>query len=290
MRLRRALLFMPGDSARKIERAATLDVDGVVLDLEDGVAPDQRPAARQMVRERLGTLDFGRSERLVRVNRVGSGWTTRDVIETIGGRPDGYMLPKVERAGDLLFLDRLLDDLEGDNGMEAGTIGLHAIIESALGLLQIEAIARASSRLRTLILGAEDLAGDMGLTRTAGGQEIFYARGRLVTTAAALGLQAIDGVYLALDETEGAEREARAMREMGFEGKLAIHPDQVMPFQRAFSPTADEIAAAQRIVAAAERQLEAGVGAFRLDGRMIDVAIVRPARHLLDRARAAGLL
>ncbi len=149
-------------------------------------------------------------------------------------------------------------------------------------------IAAASPRLTALQLGAEDLAGDMGMTRSAEGREIFHARSVVALAAAANGLQAIDGVFLDFSDSEGAYREAHLVAGMGFQGKMAIHPLQVEPFQRAFTPSDEEIAAAQRLVEAHERHQQQGIGAFEFDGKMIDPAIVRPAEQLLARARAAG--
>lgn len=290
MRVRRAALYMPGDSLRKIQKAATLTVDCVIMDMEDGVAYNQKEAARTTIAEALRTVDFGPREKLVRANRVGTGLTAGDILATIAARPDGYVIPKVERAEEIIYIDYLLNDLEQSHGLPPGSITLNAIVESALGLLNVREIALASPRLTALQLGAEDLAGNMGLTRSAMGYEIFHARSLVVTAAVAAGLQAMDGVYLDIHDTEGAYQEAKVVATMGFTGKMAIHPAQLEPFHRAFTPSDDEIAAAQRLVAAHEEHQAQGVGAFVLDGKMIDPAIVRPAEQVLAKARAAGKL
>ncbi|MGH2541815.1 MAG: HpcH/HpaI aldolase/citrate lyase family protein, partial [Ardenticatenaceae bacterium] len=289
-RVRRVALYMPGDSMRKIQKAAAMAVDTIVMDIEDGVAYNQKAAARATILEALQNVDFGVNERLIRVNRVGSGWTATDIIETIAGQPDGYVIPKVESAADVIYVDRLLHDLEAQYGYEAGGVTLHAIVESARGILHVREIAQASPRLTALQFGAEDLAGDMGLTRTRKGWEVFHARAEVATAAAAYDLQAIDGVYLDFNDTEGAYEEARQVARMGFDGKMAIHPKQIEPFHRAFTPSDEEIAAARRLVEAHEDHQAEGVGAFVLDGRMIDPAIVKPAERLLAKARSAGKL
>ncbi|MGB0388147.1 MAG: HpcH/HpaI aldolase/citrate lyase family protein, partial [Ardenticatenaceae bacterium] len=274
MRVRRAALYMPGDSMRKICKAAALSVDCIIMDIEDGVAFNQKAAARATILEALKTVDFGRNERLVRVNGVGSGLTARDIIETIAGEPDAYVLPKVESAKEIIYVDYLLRDLEAQHGFPVGRITLQAILESAQGIMAAREIAQASPRLTALQFGSEDLAGDLGATRSAAGSEIFYARSLVVTVATAYGLQAIDGVFLNFADTEGAYQEAKRAAQMGYQGKLAIHPRQIEPYHRAFTPSDAEIAAAQRLVDAFEAHQAKGIGAFVLDGKMIDEAIV----------------
>ncbi len=288
MRVRRAVLYMPGDSMRKIRKAAALAVDSIIMDIEDGVAYKQKAEARATILEALKTVDFAKNERLVRVNRVGSGLTAQDILQTIAGKPDGYVLPKVETRQDIIYVDYLLRDLEASHQVPIGSITLQAILESAKGILNAYEIARASSRLTALQFGSEDLRGDLGATRTADGWEAFYARSHVVTVATACGLQAIDGVFLNLADSEGAYREAKKAAELGYQGKLAIHPRQIEAYHRAFTPTESEIAAAQQLVDAFNAHQQAGVGAFVFDGKMIDEAIVRPAWQTLAKARAAG--
>ncbi len=288
MRVRRAALYMPGDSMRKIKKAAKLSVDCIIMDLEDGVAFNQKAAARATTLQALQTVEFAHNERLIRINRVGSGLTATDLIETIAAQPDGYVLPKVESARDLIYLDCLLSDLEALHNLPVGQITVQAIIETTRGVMALAEIAQASSRLTALQFGAEDLAAELGATRTKAGAEVFYARSAVVMAAKAYGLQAIDGVYLNFADTKAAYEEAKRAAEMGYDGKLAIHPKQIEPYHRAFTPTSEQIAAAQRLVEAANAHQASGVGAFVLDGKMIDPAIVKPAEQLLAKARAAS--
>ena len=290
MRIRRAALYMPGDSMRKIQKAAAMTVDTIIMDIEDGVARTRKAAARATILEALRTVEFGANEKLVRVNPVGSGWTAQDIIETVTGHPDGYVVPKVESAADLIYVDRLLNDLEAQHCLERGSLTLHAIVETARGILNVAEIAQASPRLTALQFGAEDLAGDIGATRTPASWEVFYARSAVVTAAAAFHLQAIDGVYLNLDDPEGCYEEAKRAAELGYTGKMAIHPKQIEPLHRAFTPTDEEIAAARRVVEAAAAHQAEGVGAFALDGKMVDQPIVNEAQHVLAKARLAGKL
>ncbi|MCS6845167.1 MAG: CoA ester lyase [Caldilineales bacterium] len=289
-RLRRALLFMPGDSMRKIAKAIELGVDSIAMDLEDGVALSQKPAARRTIVEALQTLSFGRSERLVRINPVGGEFWEEDLRATVPARPDGYILPKAEFGEQVQAVAEFLAQEERARGWPAGGIVLLPIVETALGVMNVREIALADPRVDALIFGAEDLAGDMGAVRTPAGWEIFYARSAVVLAAKAYRLQAIDMVFFDLNDLEGLEQECRVGRQMAYDGKMAIHPRQVEVIQRVFSPSPEEVQAALRIVRAYEEAQAAGLGAIALDGRMVDMPVVRMAQNTVQKARAAGLL
>lgn len=284
MRRRRALLFLPGDSERKIAKAATLEVDSIVLDLEDGVALSQKETARVLVRQALKTLDFGPRERIVRLNAVGSGLEEADLAATLPGRPDAYLLPKVSDPAAVTWLDAALTAAEARYGWPPGSIRILALIETASGVVNLREIARVGGRLEALLFGAEDLIGDIGGVRTAAGHEILYARSAVVTTAAAFGLAAIDMVFVALDDLEGLARECREAVELGYQGKMAIHPRQVPVIQAAFTPTAAQVDAARRLIAAYREHERHGVGVFVLDGKMVDAPMLAAARRVLIRA------
>jgi citrate lyase beta subunit len=289
MRPRRALLYMPGDDWRKITKATGLGADCVCMDTEDGVAISRKQEARETIVRALAELDFGRSERLVRVNPAGSELVDADLAALIPARPDGVVLPKVTSAEDVRWVSGQIAEVEASQGWPAGNIRLLAIVETARGIVNLKEIAAADPRLDALIFGAEDLAGDIGAVRTPAGWEMFYARGAVVIHAAAYGLQAIDIVRVDFQDTEGLRLEARQGRELGYEGKQVIHPDQVGPVQEAFTPGEEEIARAKRIVEANTSHQAAGAGAFALDGQMVDRPVVRAAENVLARARAAGV-
>ncbi len=288
--LRRALLFMPGNSLRKIEKAIGLHVDSIVMDLEDGVAFNQKAEARRTVVEALRSLPFGRSERLVRMNPMGSALAEDDLRSTITGRPDGYVLPKAEFAEQVEAVAEFLALEERARGWPAGQIKILPIVETALGVMNVREIALADGRVDALLFGAEDLAGDMGAVRTPTGWEVFYARSAVVMAAKAYRLQAIDQVYFDLNDLEGFEAECRAGRQMAYDGKMAIHPRQAEIAQRMFAPSPDEIQRALRIIQAHEEAQAAGLGAFALDGRMVDMPVVRMAEQVVRKAQAAGML
>ncbi|MFZ2358071.1 MAG: CoA ester lyase [Anaerolineae bacterium] len=288
--LRRAMLFMPGDSLRKIEKAIGLGVDSIVMDLEDGVAFNQKAEARRTVFEALQTLDFGRSERLVRMNPMGSDLAEPDLRSTIAGRPDGYVLPKAEFAEQVEAVAEFLALEERARGWPAGQIKLLPIVETALGVMNVREIALADARVAALLFGAEDLAGDMGAVRTPAGWEVFYARSAVVMAAKAYRLQAIDQVYFDLNDLDGFEAECRTGRQMAYDGKMVIHPRQVEIAQRVFAPSPEEIERALRIIRAHKEAQSAGLGAFALDGRMVDMPVVRMAEQVLRKAKAAGMV
>jgi citrate lyase beta subunit len=282
---------MPGDSRRKIEKGAGMDVDSIIMDLEDAIALSQKEEARQSVAVALREVDFGRSERLVRINQIIPGWIhTRDIEVTINSKPDGYVLPKIESAEQVQEISRMLTAAEERNGWELGGIKLLAIIETGRGIVNLKEIVESDSRLEALIFGAEDLAGDIGATRTADGYEVFYARSAVVTHARAYGKQAIDTVFIDLKApAEDLAVETQKIAGMGYTGKLAIHPRQVEPIQQVFTPKMDDILAAQRLVAAFDAQQDQGVGVFEYEGKMIDMPMIRAAKQVLKRAKACGI-
>jgi citrate lyase beta subunit len=288
MRARRALLYVPGDDLHKIEKATSLGVDCICMDLEDGVAANQKEQARNTIRQALHSLDFGSSEYLVRINPVGSGLEATDLELVLPARPQGIVIPKLESGEQLRWVSDRVEEAELSHSSIPGSTILIAIVESARGILNLREIITAAPRLQALIFGAEDYANDLGATRTPDGWEVFYARSAIVTHTAAADLQAIDQVYVDFNDTEGLMRDARQGANMGFSGKQIIHPRQVQPVQEVFTPSDEAIARAKKIVEASKSYQDAGKGAFALEGRMIDAPIIKSAQRVLDKARAAG--
>jgi citrate lyase beta subunit len=288
MRARRALLYMPGDDMHKIRKATTLGVDCVCLDMEDGVAQNRKADARATIVQALGSLNFGSSERLARINPVGSGLEEDDLMAVLPSSPDGIVVPKVEQADQVRWVCAQIEKAEGLSKPERESMGVIVIIETARAIVNLAQIASAHPRMKALIFGAEDFAGDMGAVRTSEAWEVFYARSAVVTHAAAFDLQAIDMVYVDFNDIEGLRKEARRAVQMGFAGKQVIHPNQVVPVQLAFTPSDEEIRYAERIMAAFAEHQQAGRGAFALDGKMIDAPILKTAQRVLARAQAAG--
>lgn len=287
MRQRRALLYIPGVDERKIRKATTLDVDCICLDMEDGVAANRKAEARTTVATALREMDFGRAERLARINPVDSGLAEEDLAAALAGRPDGVVIPKVESADAIRWASARIAAAEQAQDWPAGSIALIVMVETARGIVNLASIAGADARLSALIFGAEDLAGDIGAVRTADAWEVFYARSAVVTHAAAYDLQAIDMVYIDYHDTGGLVTEAEAGVRLGYVGKQVIHPAQVAPVQAAFTPDAAAIAQAQRLLAAMAEHQARGAGAFSLDGKMIDMPLIKAARRVLARAGLA---
>jgi citrate lyase beta subunit len=297
MRARRALLYTPGDDLYKIQKASTLGVDCICLDMEDGVALNRKAEARQIIAQALQSIDFGRSERLARINPVGSGLEHDDLETVLSAHPDGIVIPKVEFAEQIQWVSQFIGRFEKTSGWEttaSESSGLHTGIpllvgvETARGIVNLKEIVSADPRLEGIIFGAEDFAGDIGATRTPQAWEVFYARSAVVTYAAAYGLQAIDMVQIDFKDAERLYQEALDGAHLAFAGKQVIHPSQIEPVQRAFTPSDEAIAHAQRLLQAFEEHQELGKGAFALDGKMIDAPIVRAAERVLALARAAG--
>ncbi len=290
MKARRALLYVPGDDLRKIHKAATLDVDSICMDMEDGVALNRKAEARLTITAALQTVDFGRSERLARINAVGSGFETEDLTTVLPARPDGIVIPKLEYPEQIAWASQIIASYEDLFEWPKGSIGLLVVVETARGIVNLPQIAAADPRLQAIIFGAEDFAGDIGATRTQEAWEVFYARSAVVMHAAACGLQAIDMVYIDFTDTQGLQREAEAGARMAFAGKQIIHPNQVAPVQQAFTPSDEAIAYALRLTRAFEENQQAGKGAFALDGKMIDAPLMKSAERVITLARAAGKL
>jgi citrate lyase beta subunit len=286
MRARRALLYVPGDDIHKIRKATTLDVDCVCLDMEDGVAQNRKSEARSTIVNVLRELDFGRSERLARINPVGSGLEQDDLLTILPALPDGIVVPKVDTGEQVRWVCAQIDQTLGEDT----PLCVIVIIETARAILNLAEIAGAHSRLQGLIFGAEDFAGDIGAVRTPQAWEVFYARSAVITHAAAYGLQAIDMVFVDFHDEDGLRQEARIGAQMGFAGKQIIHPNQIAPVQKAFTPSAEEIDQALQLMQVFQEHQRAGKGAFAENGRMIDAPIIKAAQRVLERARAAGAI
>ena len=287
MHSRRALLYMPGDDRHKIEKATMLGVDCICMDMEDGVAPNKKADARAAIARALQELEFGRSEKLARINAVGSGMEQQDIQAVLPYRPDGIVIPKMEELGQIQWASEIIEAAELQNGWPVGSIRLLVDVETARGVLNLKEIA-SHPRLDAIIFGGEDFAASIGATRTKEALELLYARQATVTAAAANGLQAIDIVAIDFKDLEALRLESEFGARLGFTGKQIIHPAQVGPVQTAFTPDADAIAYARRIVETFEASQAKGAGAYALDGRMIDRPLLKNAQKVLDRAKAAG--
>ncbi len=288
MKLRRSFLYMPGTDWRKIEKAATeLEADSICMDLEDGVALNRKEEARATVVRALNDLDFRRSEKLVRINALDAGeQAQKDLQAVLPARPDGIVVPKVRNRHQIESLHERLASAEYRHELPSGSLCLLLLIESSQGVVCLDQIYNASQRISALIFGAEDFAGDVGATRTETGGEVLYARSKVVTYAKAGGLQAIDMVFPDFQDPAGFIKQARQGMQLGYTGKQLIHPNQIEMIHHVYTPSAEEIRRAQRIVEAHHAHQAGGTGAFALEGKMVDMPVVRQAELILERARA----
>jgi citrate lyase beta subunit len=281
---------MPGDDRRKIEKSTTLSLDCICMDMEDGVAITRKTEARAVIAAAMKELDFGSSERCIRINSVGSGFEKFDLAAAVATNPDAIVVPKVESAAQVKSISDYIELYEVSAKMPVGTIRMLVGVETAKGILNLKEIAESDKRLEAIIFGAEDYAASIGATRTREGTEVLYARSAVVTACAANELQAIDMVYIDFRDVEGLRREAEEGARLGFSGKQIIHPNQVAAVQEAFTPSEEAIEYAQRVVRAFSASQKEGKGAFALDGKMIDMPLLKNAQKVLDRAQAAGMV
>src|SRR3954470_686314 len=304
VRARRSNLAVPGSNRKMIDKARTLPVDQVFLDLEDAVAPLAKPGARGTIVEALTEGDWGERVRVVRVNDWTTPWTYRDVVEVVEGAGadlDCIMLPKVQSADQVVALDLLLTQIERTVGLEVGRIGIEAQIENARGLLAIDAIAKASPRVETLIFGPADFMASIAMkSLVVGEQPPGYDVGdayhhilmSILMAARANDLQAIDGPYLQIKDVEGFRRVAGRSAALGFDGKWVLHPGQIEAANEVYSPAQEDFDHAELILDAyAWHTSEAGgrTGAVMLGEEMIDEASRKMALVVAAKGRAAGL-
>lgn len=282
----RSALFVPAIQPRMIAKAHDLDADALVLDLEDSVPAAAKDEARDLAREALATLARPGRQLWVRVNNTYSLITRDDVRALACADLDGFMLPKADRPEQVHYLEALLRDAEAAGGLEAGKLRLILVIESAAGLLKAYETARASSRTIALQLGGEDLTADLGVERTLEGGELAYPRAALAIAARAAKLLALDTVYPAIHDEAGLLREAEQARALGYQGKFAIHPSQIEPIHRVFTPNEAAVERARRVIAAYEAGEREGVGAVQVEGQMVDAPVAQRARALVARADA----
>ena len=287
MHSRRALLYMPGDNWKMITKSITLGVDSICMDMEDGTAINKKAEARATIAKALQELDFGASEKLTRINSVGSGWEKDDIEAVLPHHPDGIVIPKVESFEQVEWASRIIEDAELKNGWKVNSIRILIGIETAKGILNLKEIA-AHPRLDAVIFGGEDFAASIGAVRTKDAIELLYARQAVIVACAAYDLQPIDIVTIDYKDLEALKVEAEFGAGLGFSGKQIIHPNQVQAVQEAFTPSAEAIAYARRIVETFEASQKEGKGAYALDGKMIDMPLLKNAQKVLSRAQAAG--
>ena len=298
------MLAVPASKWNMVQRGPSLGADLFFLDLEDAVAPNEKASSRENVIRALKELNWGGRPTFYRMNSLDTPYFYRDVIEVVeeaGDLLDMILVPKVECPEDLHALDILLTSVELNTGLQRGKIKLEAQIESASGLINVEAIARATERLEALVLGPGDYAASVRMPQTSigtmdewdevyPGHRFHYAMHRVVIAARAAGLRAVDGPVADYRDEEGLRKSCLVARSLGFDGKWCIHPGQVGTVNEVFSPTEREVEWAKKVVSAYEDANAVGSGAIGVGGQMVDAASVKMAHNTLDLARGAGMV
>jgi citrate lyase subunit beta/citryl-CoA lyase len=285
IRPRRSVLYMPGSNARAIEKARTLPADAVILDLEDSVAPDAKAAARQQVMDAVTAGSFGAREVIVRINGLDTQWWLDDLNAVARAKPDAVLVPKVSSPDHLEDVAERLVDISADQ-----KIRVWAMMETPLAMLNARDIAASArdveTRLAAFVMGTNDLAKETRAKITPGRAAMLPWLMNCVAAARAFGLDIIDGVYNELADADGFARECSEAREMGFDGKTLIHPNQIAPCNAAFSPSAEEVAQAQKIIAAFDLPENRDKGVVQLEGRMVERLHAEMARRTVAIAQA----
>jgi citrate lyase subunit beta/citryl-CoA lyase len=283
-RPRRSVLFMPGSNARALEKARTLPADALIFDLEDAVAPAQKPEARGRIAATLASGGYGRRELVVRVNALATQWAKDDLAAAAQMKADAVLLPKVESAETVRRAEAALA------AAGAPTLALWCMLETPLGILHAEAIAAASPRLAALVMGTADLAKDLRAQETPGRQPLLTALSLGLLAARAYGLAALDGIHPDVADEEGFARSCRDGRALGFDGKTLIHPKTIAVANAVFAPSEDELAWARRVIAAHADAVAAGQGVTVLEGRLVERLHVEDAQRIVALADAIAAL
>ena len=293
MNLIRSWMFVPGHRQRMIDKALGLNADAIMLDIEDGVAPNEKDSARKNIADSLGRDKTpGSPARYVRINAIGHNRMDADLEAVVRPGLEGLVCPKVDTPEEVRQVDAILNDKEPKNKLAKGSVQLLIAIESPRGLFNAPAIAASSPRVVGLIFGAEDFGREIGLPTVREGEarDLIYARSTTVIAAASAHVQSVDGVWVDLNDGQGLLGFATQSRRLGFSGMSCIHPSQVDAINTTFSPTAEEIDYCQKVLQAFEDANARGDGSIAFGGQLIDRPIIERARRTIDMARSLGIL
>ena len=288
-RLRRTMMFVPGNNPGLMRDAHIFGADSLMFDLEDSVKATEKDAARFLVYHALTTIDYGGVEKVVRVNPLSSGHGRADIEAMVKAGADVIRLPKSETAEDVVEADGLIGQFEEKYGLQKGSVGMMAAIESGLGIINAYEIATASPRLIGMAIGAEDYVADLKTTRSPEGFELSFARGMIINAARAAGIAALDTVYSDVNNEEGFKNEVRLIKQLGFDGKSVINPRQIRPVVEIYTPSEKEINHALGVIGAIREANEKGLGVIAYNGKMVDKPVGDRAERILMLAKAAGI-
>jgi len=290
MKLRRSMLYVPGNMPGMLQNIPVFEADGILIDLEDAVPLAEKDAARLLTRNYLRAYQDRDKEMFVRINGMDTPYADADLREVLPALPDGIRLPKADHPEVVERLDTLLTEQEELLGLDIGHFKIIPSIESAQGVLNCVETARASARIVALAFGAEDYTASMEIDRTKGGEELFSARTQVVWAAKAAGLQAIDTIFSDIRDMDALRVETALVKRLGFTGKSLVNPRQIEVVHEVFRPTAEEIEHAVAVMEAIKRAREMGTGVISLRGRMVDAPVVTRAARTLRTAVAFGMI
>ncbi|AIF52613.1 CoA ester lyase [Pelosinus sp. UFO1] len=286
MDLRRSMLFIPGNNPGMLQNGGVFGADSVILDLEDAVAPMEKDAARFLIAHALQTVDYGTSEKVVRINPLDT-FAAEDIKAIVPCCPDAILVPKVESAADIHQVVSMIAAVEKPGQTPVKII---ALLETPCGIAEAYSIAKADKRVVALSLGAEDYTAGLGAMRTREGNEIFTARTLVINAAAAAGIQSIDTPYTDANDEKGLLADTKLAKSLGFKGKLSINPRQIDTIHNVFNPSMSDIDWAEQVIHAIRKAEAEGSGVASLNGKMVDLPIVNRAERILHLARLLGLI
>jgi len=286
MELYRSFIFVPGNRENMLERAKSFNADVIVVDLEDSVHPGGKEDARELAKKWVPTLHREGQRVVVRVNSLDTGLTRTELEALVSPELYGISLGKVESTWNMRDLDRMLSAIESSAGVEMGSIKVVAWAETASAMVDARDIAKSTPRVIALAFGAEDFTNDMGIERSDTGEEVQVPRSLVPIAAKAAGVASLDSPFVLFQDPDALRADAMRARQMGYTGKHAIHPAQLDIINEVFSPAVEEVAYARRIIGAWDEAQANGRGSLALDGRMVDVPVVKRAQNLLDFADA----
>lgn len=289
-RLRRTMMFVPGNNPAMVKDAGIYGADSIMFDLEDAVSLAEKDAARYLVYEALRTVDYGEAELVVRVNGLDTPFFENDIKMMVKANVDVIRLPKTESAEMINQLVVAVEQAEKEFGREIGSTNVMAAIESAMGVVNAYEIASASDRMIGIALSAEDYTTDMKTHRYPDGQELLYARNVILHAARAAGIAAFDTVFTNMDDEDGFYRETELIHQLGFDGKSLVNPRQIEMVNKVYQPSEKEILNAQNVIEAIEEARQKGSGVISMNGQMVDRPVVLRAQRVMRLAQAANLV
>lgn len=288
-RLRRTMMYVPGSNPGMLADAHIYGADSLMFDLEDSISLLEKDSARLLVYNAVKNIDYGETEIVVRINGLDSPYGRNDIEAMVRAGVDVIRLPKTETAQDILEAEEIIEEVERKIGRPVGSTKMMGAIESPLGVINAVQIAKASSRLIGIAIGAEDFVTNMKTKRSVEGIELLYARSQILVAARAAGICALDTVYSDVNNEEGFRREVELIKQLGFDGKSVINPRQIAPVHDIYAPTEKEIEDSKRVINAIKEAKEKGLGVVSLNGKMIDKPIVERAERILELAKVCGM-